>query len=200
MGLVRAMFLLWAPLGQCLSLKTTAPVVNAYIHIPFCRRRCFYCDFPITVVGDGGPGDERSEKYVAMLEREALATAECEGLGAASAAAGGLQTVYLGGGTPSLLAPSLVERVLRGLVCESFGGLAPGCEVTLEMDPGTFDAGRLDAYLAAGVTRVSLGVQSWDAGTLEAAGRAHCVADAEEAVELLNRATCEFSARGKTGK
>ena len=155
------------------SLNFLPAPTNAYLHIPFCRRRCFYCDFPVKVVGDAGPGAAALD-YVALLKREIAATAEsywsgdfpdssvipstATTLGGAVATAGGLQTLYFGGGTPSLLDPPLLGSLVEAMA-GAFGGLAPGCEVTLEMDPGTFDGARLGAYLDCGVTRVSLGVQ-----------------------------------------
>eukprot|EP00613_Pedinella_sp_CCMP2098_P020849 CAMPEP_0171696876 /NCGR_PEP_ID=MMETSP0991-20121206/8520_1 /TAXON_ID=483369 /ORGANISM="non described non described, Strain CCMP2098" /LENGTH=638 /DNA_ID=CAMNT_0012285629 /DNA_START=153 /DNA_END=2069 /DNA_ORIENTATION=- len=171
------------------ALSSVAPL-NAYVHIPFCRRRCFYCDFPIVVAGDT-PRKSAVEDYVECLTKEIDATAasgEGKRLGSAVADAGGLQTLYFGGGTPSLLDPHLLAAIVASM-SRCFGGLAEGCEVTLEMDPGTFDAARLEAYIeTAGVTRVSLGVQSWDSAVLHSAGRAHTVEDADAAVALVNAA------------
>lgn len=141
-----------------------------------------------------------SEDYVRLVEREIAATSKLvPSLASDVRRAGGLRTVYFGGGTPSLLDPPLLKCLMNALR-EQCGGLAAGCEVTLEMDPGTFDEARLDAYLKdCGVNRVSLGVQSWDAGTLTAAGRAHTVADAENAVRLLAAAHDDWRARSAQG-
>lgn len=113
------------------------PPTFAYVHIPFCRRRCFYCDFPIEVVGDKGPNTNTAEAYVALLKREIAATACTQlrddadshgsgapSIGAAVAAAGGLETLYVGGGTPSLLAPNLLAELLDTLK-HHYGGFAP---------------------------------------------------------------------------
>ena len=154
----------------------------------FCRRRCFYCDFPIQVVGaKPGAADKTAERYVALLRREMEATLqEAEG-------SRPLSSLYFGGGTPSLTPPHLLSEVVELLRARC--GLDDSCEVTLEMDPGTFDESRLDAFLEAGVTRVSLGVQSFDDELLKGAGRSHGVADAEHAIRLLLDA-CESPSNG----
>jgi oxygen-independent coproporphyrinogen-3 oxidase len=158
------------PIGAAAALLPRA----VYVHLPFCRRRCFYCDFPIVAVGDRpGAADAAAERYCALLDREL----------AHSPDARPLASVYFGGGTPSLTPPRLLHKLLRQL--DEKHGLAQGCEVTLEMDPGTFDRAALDAFVAAGVTRVSLGVQSFDDALLEACGRVHRVRDAHGALELL---------------
>ena len=152
----------------------------AYLHIPFCRRRCFYCDFPIQVVGDRQrTADTASEAYVELLLREILASPEGH-------AGRPLRSVYFGGGTPSLLPPHLLAKVMRTL--RERYGFAGELECTLEMDPGTFDEARLGAFLEAGVTRVSLGTQSFDDALLKACGRAHGLADTERALSLLGAA------------
>lgn len=145
-----------------------------YVHMPFCRRRCFYCDFPIVVVGDkAGAADRAAERYCALLDRELACTP----------AADPLASIYFGGGTPSLTPPGLIRGLLHRL--DERYGLAEDSEVTLEMDPGTFDAARLDEFVAAGVTRVSLGVQSFDPALLKSAGRAHTLEDVHASLSLL---------------
>jgi putative oxygen-independent coproporphyrinogen III oxidase len=155
---------------------------SAYLHIPFCHRRCFYCDFPVVPLGDragaapGQPGANTIAGYLEQLEAEIRASA------------GGppLSTVYFGGGTPSLLDPAQVRRLLMAL--RQRFGIAPGAEITLELDPASFDRDRLAAYLAAGVTRVSLGGQSFDDAVLESLGRRHRRADLLEATGWLAEA------------
>lgn len=144
---------------------------SAYLHIPFCHRRCFYCDFPVVPLGDragpgpGRPGARAIAAYLGQLEAEI----------AACAAGPPLSTVYLGGGTPSLLDPAQVMGLL-GALRRRFG-IAPGAEITLELDPASFDRQRLEAYLAVGVNRVSLGGQSFDDAVLAGLGRRHRGAD-----------------------
>ena len=164
---------------------------GAYLHIPFCRRRCFYCDFPVKVVGDRVSTQRReTEAYVALLLREVTAAAaQSNDLHPSAAPPEPLDTVYFGGGTPSLLAPAQVEALLSQL--DGTFGLARDCEVTLEMDPGTFDLPALRAFQRAGVTRVSMGVQSFSDATLRACGRAHSAHEALLAVQHLHAAGLE---------
>jgi oxygen-independent coproporphyrinogen-3 oxidase len=154
------------------------PPRSAYLHIPFCHRRCFYCDFPVVPLGDRADG-ERSRSIAAYLE---LLHAEI----AAAPAGPPLSTVYVGGGTPSILSPGQLRQLLQAL--RRRYGLAPGAEVSLEMDPASFDAERLAGYLAAGVNRVSLGGQSFDDGVLERLGRRHRRADLLQAAGWLEAA------------
>jgi putative oxygen-independent coproporphyrinogen III oxidase len=142
---------------------TLPPPRAAYLHIPFCLRRCFYCDFPVVPLGDKADGS-RSPGIPAYLE--ALQT-EIQ----ASPSGPPLSTVYFGGGTPSLLTAEQLEGLLEAL--RRRFGLAPGAEITLEMDPATFDQARLVAVLRAGVNRVSLGGQSLDDAVLAGLGRHH---------------------------
>lgn len=144
-----------------------------YAHLPFCRRRCFYCDFPVVVAGDAVKED-RVAHYVSLLERE---------LSKQPPSATPLATVYLGGGTPSLVEPHLIKQLL-GAIHEKHG-ISSKAEITLECDPGTFDENKLQAYVDAGVSRISLGCQSFDDEALAAAGRAHRRQDALDAVATV---------------
>ena len=132
-----------------------------YIHVPFCRRRCPFCDFAITT--DIG----RTGAWLAALEREMEMRAAAWPIA--------FDSVYLGGGTPSLLGAERVERVLA-MARRSFA-LVPEAEVTLEANPGTLAQGDCERLLAAGVNRLSLGVQSLDDGALAFLGRDHTAAD-----------------------
>ena len=156
---------------------------GAYLHIPFCRRRCFYCDFPIKVIGDRESTRRvETDKYVELLLREIKASADS----GAKQGPRGLESVYFGGGTPSLLSPAQVDRVLACL--DAIYGIQAGAEVTLEMDPGTFDLPRLSSFKSAGVNRVSLGVQSFDQTVLTACGRAHTALEAQHAIANMHAA------------
>ncbi|MGP1383035.1 MAG: radical SAM family heme chaperone HemW [Thainema sp.] len=152
----------------------------AYVHIPFCRRRCFYCDFPISVVGDRKRGETSGTiaQYVDELCQEIIATPKI--------ANRPLRTVFFGGGTPSLLAVEQVQQILDTLH-QQFGIAAPA-EISMEMDPGTFDLAHVTGYREAGVNRISLGVQAFDDDLLERCGRFHRVADVYQAVDLLKTA------------
>jgi oxygen-independent coproporphyrinogen-3 oxidase len=151
----------------------------AYVHVPFCRRRCFYCDFPISVVGDRLVGESSGmmAEYVAWLIREI----ELE-----PAKGNGLSSIFFGGGTPSLLSPDQIRQILATL--EKRFGFESGIEISMEVDPGTFDLPRLESWRSAGVNRFSLGVQAFQDGLLEACGRSHRVADVWRSVELLRLA------------
>lgn len=167
-----------------------APVTHAYVHVPFCRRRCYYCDFPVTIVGNRPQAAHAAvERYLGPLCREIRAAAALEHQPGTPS----LETVYIGGGTPSL-APSSAIGVILDTIRDTFG-IADGAEVTLEMDPGTFDEESLAAYLARGITRASIGVQSFDAARLTAAGRAHTVDDVAAAVSCLQGARAAGSLR-----
>jgi putative oxygen-independent coproporphyrinogen III oxidase len=149
----------------------------AYVHIPFCRRRCFYCDFAITVVGDRARGDDspRMAQYVEVLGAEIRQTPS---LGSAP-----LQTVFFGGGTPSLLSAPQFAQILECL--DRQFGIASGAEISMEIDPGTFDLNQLQALQAAGINRFSFGVQAFQAELLQACGRAHTIQDITAAMTMI---------------
>jgi len=160
----------------------SAPPAAAYVHLPFCVRKCRYCDFPVHALGpEAAPIGGREapaivNEYVSTLLKEVRATAPVAG-------APPLATIFFGGGTPSLVPPADVGRIV-GELKDRFG-LADGAEVSLEADPGTFDAAKLAAYMAAGVNRFSIGVQSFDDAALAAAGRSHTAADARAALAAV---------------
>ena len=135
-------------------------MTSAYVHLPFCRRRCYYCDFAISVVGDGVESDavrRGMEAYVDRVCREIRDTPLAPSTAAAAGNDWPLRTVFFGGGTPSLVPPDLLRRIVDALRARF--GLAPDAEVSMEMDPGTFDRAKLDGYLRRR-PRVSLGAQS----------------------------------------
>ncbi|TVQ10807.1 MAG: coproporphyrinogen III oxidase [Leptolyngbya sp. DLM2.Bin27] len=152
---------------------------SAYIHIPFCRRRCFYCDFPISVLGNQRRGETSGTvaSYVDLLCEEIAATPKLNHPP--------LGTVFFGGGTPSLLSVPQLEQILTQL--DRRFGIAPTAEISMEMDPGTFDLAHLQGYLAAGINRISLGVQALDDATLESCGRYHRTADVYQSVDWLHQ-------------
>lgn len=171
-------------------LKKSFPVPrSAYIHIPFCRRRCYYCDFPVIVTGDASLNSPTTvvpeeERYVDHLIKEIKTNVRLFKNGSDSGEQlMPLKTVYFGGGTPSLLSIPGLERILD--VLHSGFGLMEDCEVTVEMDPGTFDKGKLVEFMKLGVNRVSVGVQGFEDDTLKRIGRAHGVGEVYEAVGLL---------------
>ncbi len=152
----------------------------AYIHIPFCRRRCYYCDFPVFVVGDRKTGENSGniQLYLELLGREIAAQINVNDDRP-------LETIFFGGGTPSLLTVEQLGRVLE-LLAAKFG-IAGGAEISMEIDPGTFDLSQLQGYHQAGVNRVSIGVQAFQDELLQLCGRSHSVADIYHAVELIHQ-------------
>ncbi|WP_017306387.1 radical SAM family heme chaperone HemW [Spirulina subsalsa] len=152
-------------------------VTAAYVHIPFCRRRCFYCDFPISVLGDRIRGEASGSivEYIEVLGREIALTQPTAPL----------ETIFLGGGTPSLLAPSQVGQILEALAAQF--GIREGAEISLEIDPDTFTLEQVQGYQALGVNRFSLGVQAFQDELLHKAGRSHCCEDIFRAVEDLRQ-------------
>jgi oxygen-independent coproporphyrinogen-3 oxidase len=158
-----------APDGPAPSSSDEARV-GLYVHVPFCAVRCSYCDF-----SSGALSARALERYLAGMEREAALRAP---------AAGDLAftSVYFGGGTPSALSARSFARLVRAL--RSHFTLAPGAEVTLEANPESVRPALLEAWRAAGVDRLSFGVQSFHADELERLGRIHDAGRPAEAMAL----------------
>lgn len=158
---------------------------SAYIHIPFCRRRCFYCDFPVSVVGDRLRGETSGTiaQYVDLV---------CQEIAITPALSQSLTTIFFGGGTPSLLSTEQLQRILAAL--DKRFGISPGVEISMEIDPGTFDLVHLQGYRSAGVNRISLGVQAFQEDLLLLCGRSHSLSDIFAAVDLVRQTEIpEFS-------
>lgn len=128
--------------------------LGIYVHVPFCASRCGYCDFTTYTAAELGGAGDRAGYRTAVLDELALAARVLDGVGAARP----VSTVFLGGGTPTLLPPAELARILDG-VRERFG-LRPGAEVTVEANPDSVTGDDLAALAAAGGTRVSFGMQS----------------------------------------
>ncbi|WP_441910457.1 radical SAM family heme chaperone HemW [Paenibacillus sp. MCAF9] len=140
-----------------------------YIHIPFCTNKCHYCDFTSYVL-KGQPVDQ----YLDALEQEMQRTvAEWPPVE--------IDTVFVGGGTPTVLTPPQMERFLKAV--RTYFPLAPNVEFTMEANPGTTDIDKLTAMKEGGVNRISFGVQSFDNGLLERIGRIHSVDDVYRSIE-----------------
>ncbi len=154
------------------------PPLGLYIHLPWCLRKCPYCDFNSHEAASGGHPEAA---YLDALRAD---------LEAALPLVWGrsVQSIFIGGGTPSLFSPEGIERLLSDV--RALMPLAPGCEVTLEANPGTFERERFRAFRHAGVTRLSIGVQSFDDDKLRALGRVHnrgqALAAAEEAAQAFD--------------
>jgi oxygen-independent coproporphyrinogen III oxidase len=154
--------------------------LGVYIQVPFCQTKCTYCNFHTGVVSR-----DRYGSYAEAVCREISSFAE--GNGSADAAAGAVDTVYFGGGTPSLLDPRDLARIIETLRSHCAMN-EPAAETTLEADPETITEEKAVAWLAAGFNRISLGAQSFDDHELKSAGRMHRRADTFQAVETLRRA------------
>jgi oxygen-independent coproporphyrinogen-3 oxidase len=151
------------------------PPLTLYVHFPWCVRKCPYCDFNSYALR----GELDEEPYLTRLESDIAAQAR-------AVSDREVLSVFLGGGTPSLFSPRAIARLLECARREL--ALAADAEVTLEANPGTIERGRFAEYRAAGVTRVSLGAQSFDAQTLQRLGRIHSPAETRRAAEELHAA------------
>ena len=152
-----------------------APPLSLYIHMPWCVKKCPYCDFNSHGLGNTPPP---YAEYIDIL----LADLDADRIDFGEALVDRpIISIFFGGGTPSLFAPDLIARLLDG-VRERLP-VADGTEITLETNPGTVEHGRFDGYLAAGVNRISFGVQSFDDDKLRRLGRIHSAAEAEAAVK-----------------
>ncbi|OGR31702.1 MAG: hypothetical protein A2091_07465 [Desulfuromonadales bacterium GWD2_61_12] len=145
-----------------------------YLHIPFCRSKCAYCDFFSLPV----PGAAELQRYGELLLRQLRQEASSWG--------GPVATIFFGGGTPSLLPPATVGEILETVAATM--GIAGDAEITLEANPGTVDAAALTELRQAGINRLSLGLQSLDDRQLLALGRGHDVAAGLAAVAAARRA------------
>ena len=150
-----------------------APPLSLYIHIPWCVKKCPYCDFNSHAQRGGLPVDE----YVAALMADLDGDIEAFGQALEGRS---LCSVFFGGGTPSLFAPDAIARIIDGVAARI--DLPVDAEVTLETNPGTVEHGRFDGYRSAGVNRISFGIQSFDDVKLQRLGRIHSAVDAERAV------------------
>lgn len=151
------------------------PPLSLYVHLPWCVRKCPYCDFNSHAQRGELPVEDYVAALVADLDHDLpLAWGRT------------VRTVFFGGGTPSLFPPEAIDAFLQQ--ASSRLRFAPDCEITLETNPGTAEHGRFEGYLAAGVNRLSFGVQSFDDGCLQRLGRIHDSREAEAAVKLAQDA------------
>jgi oxygen-independent coproporphyrinogen-3 oxidase len=160
-----------------------APPLSLYVHVPWCVRKCPYCDFNSHVHRAWVEGGERPEAaYVdallADLDADLPLALDRE-----------VRTIFVGGGTPSLFAPESYARLFAGL--RERLAVAPDAEITLEANPGTIEHGRFEGYRDAGFTRVSIGAQSFGARQLAVLGRIHAADDTARAVGELRAASLD---------
>ena len=164
------------------SLQLSAlPPLSLYVHLPWCLKKCPYCDF------------NSHELAKAELPEQRYIDALVADLESALALVWGrtVRSIFIGGGTPSLFSPEAIDRLLADIRARL--RLAAQCEITLEANPGTFERDRFRAFRSAGVTRLSVGVQSFDDRHLKALGRVHDRAQALAAVEEAGQAFETFN-------
>jgi len=147
------------------------PPLSLYVHFPWCVKKCPYCDFNSHQARGELPEREYVEALVTDLE---LALPEVWGRG--------VHSVFFGGGTPSLFSAKSIEWLLSAFRARL--PIAPDCEITLEANPGTFEAEKFRGYREAGVNRLSIGIQSFDPKHLRALGRIHDGEEARRAIEI----------------
>jgi putative oxygen-independent coproporphyrinogen III oxidase len=153
----------------------TTPPLSLYVHLPWCVRKCPYCDFNSHEGRGALPFDAYVDALLADLDFDLpLAWGRT------------VHSVFFGGGTPSLFPPEFIDRFLQQ--ASSRLRFVPGCEITLETNPGTAEHGRFELYRNAGVNRLSFGIQSFDDGCLQRLGRIHDSNEAEAAVKLAQDA------------
>ena len=151
---------------------TSLPPLSLYVHLPWCLKKCPYCDFNSHEARDGRAGvpeDRYIDALIADLE-QALPLIWGRSV----------HSIFLGGGTPSLFAPESIDRLISAIRARL--RVDAGCEITMEANPGTFEKDRFKAFRVAGITRLSIGVQSFDDRFLQALGRVHDGAQARAAV------------------
>ena len=151
------------------------PPLSVYVHVPWCVRKCPYCDFN----SHGAPDDIPEDLYLDALAAD-LEQALPDVWGRQ------VHTVFIGGGTPSLLSDRAMDRLLSLL--RAYLNLWPDAEITLEANPGTVEASKFNAFAASGVNRISLGIQSFEDNKLKALGRIHDHRQAMGAIEVAMRA------------
>ena len=153
---------------------------GVYIHWPFCLSKCPYCDFNSHVRHGGVDQGRFARAYAAEIAATAARTGPRR-----------VSTIFFGGGTPSLMAPETVAAVLDAIGRHWI--VAPDPEVTLEANPTSVEAARFEAYRAAGINRVSLGVQALDDAVLASLGRTHTAREALDAVAIARRLFPRYS-------
>lgn len=146
------------------------PTLSLYVHIPWCIRKCPYCDFNSHQVRDEIPESLYLDRLIAELQNEQHLTSGRP-----------IHSIFIGGGTPSLLQPESYAKLLEAVA--SNYTLEPDAEITMEANPGTFEQDKFEGFANAGINRLSIGVQSFDNERLKALGRIHSGAEALEAIQ-----------------
>lgn len=156
-------------------MSSALPPLSLYIHIPWCVRKCPYCDFNSHAPKSAIDEDGYLKQLLNDLKTELPLVYDRP-----------LRSIFIGGGTPSLMSPRFYERLIAAIQTDI--ALSPGIEITLESNPGTIDESHFPGYFSAGINRISLGVQSFNNAHLKALGRIHDGNQATLAVERLTAA------------
>ena len=157
------------------TMLTTLPPLSLYIHLPWCVRKCPYCDFNSHALRDEIPAQTYVDALIRDLEHDLPRVWGRR-----------VQTIFIGGGTPSLFDPAHIDALLAGVRARI--AVSANAEITLEANPGTVDAARFAGYRTAGVNRLSIGIQSFNDGHLSALGRIHGRAEALRAATAARAA------------
>ena len=163
------------PAAPTIRLEQGLPPLSVYIHVPWCVRKCPYCDFNSHAM----TGELPEEQYLQALEQDLVMTLP-------QIWGRPIHTVFIGGGTPSLLSAQAMERIM--MMLRNLLNIAPDTEVTLEANPGTVEAQRFKDYASVGINRISLGVQSFDDEALRRLGRIHDSEQAKKAIAMAQAA------------
>lgn len=184
--------------GVLSSLEDQQPPMGLYVHIPYCRRRCRYCNFAIVPIGTNVETDSHhhsvddqsqqasgfhrmNQEYTAALLKELHLIQTNNDIADETMR---LQSIYFGGGTPSLMPIESLRHVMSAIL-DVFHVDSRRCEITLEVDPGTFSVEKMQAWKNLGVNRLSLGVQSFNDTLLESLGRVHRLRDIYDSVAMI---------------
>ncbi|SMY17280.1 radical SAM family heme chaperone HemW [Photobacterium aquimaris] len=155
------------------------PPLSLYVHIPWCVQKCPYCDFNSHALKTELPELDYIDALIDDLETDLMAYQLINGQRP-------LHSIFIGGGTPSLISPAEIGRLLRAI--EARIPFSDNIEITMEANPGTVEAGRFDGYRQAGVNRISIGIQSFQDQKLQRLGRIHGSQEAIKAIELAKSA------------
>lgn len=171
---------------------SSLPPLSLYVHLPWCLKKCPYCDFnshEYRGEGEGAAADADPAAAVLRIPEQRYIDALMADLEAALPLIWGrtVHSIFIGGGTPSLFSPAAIDRLIGDIRARL--RLEPDCEITLEANPGTFEKDRFRAFRAAGVTRLSVGVQSFNDRHLKALGRVH---DRDQALAAVQEAAEAF--------
>ncbi len=156
-----------------IKTKLCSAPQSVYVHFPFCKTKCPYCDFASEAIPKSEHKD-RSKRYLERLLEEIDWRMQ-------RASKQTLKTIYFGGGTPSLEDPEHIAKVIAKLA--EYQNIASDAEITLEANPGTIDHSRLEDFKAAGINRISIGAQTFDENLLVKLGRGHSLADTDRALQ-----------------